>query len=330
MLQLKNATPFATEIAIFPNDQGIDTLYTMVKASFILADSLVLADEQLPPQIEDEYYGEPGQSSIRVASDFHTGKPATDIIMLGEACALNTQPVQQLDVQLTVGQVNKRVRVIGDRHWHNGSISQPKPFTTMPILYEKAFGGLHQIDQENYLAEEQNPVGCGFVGKRSKQEMNEQPLPNIEDPGQLLQSLGDKQQPAGFGFCSPDWLPRRQYAGTYDSVWQQKRAPYLPADFDKRFLNAAHPDLIYPGYLQGGEPISIKNMHPEGEIKASVPEVKLLCKVKLGEQSHTPPMNLETLILEPNKKQLSMVWKAEFACDKKTLNIDEIEIKLSR
>lgn len=330
MLQLKNSTPFAAEIAVFPNEQGVDTLYAMVKANFRLGKAWVLADEQLSPQVEDEYWGEPGKSSIKLASDFHTGKPATDIIMLGEACAHQRQTVKQIEVQLAVGHVNKTLLVTGDRFWDGGNITSPKTFTSMPIIYERAFGGRHVIDEHQYLAEERNPVGCSFIGKRSRSEMNGLPLPNIEDPQQLIRSFGDKSSPAGFGYCSPDWLPRRQFAGTYDDSWQKKRAPYLPLDFDRRFFNAAHPDLVYPGYLEGGEPIMIKNMHPNGEIQVKLPVVKILCNVKLKGQVHRPKLNIESLILEPNKRQLSIVWRAAFACDKNTLKIKQIEIKLTR
>ncbi|TQV85893.1 DUF2169 family type VI secretion system accessory protein [Aliikangiella coralliicola] len=330
MLQLKNSTPFAAEIAVFPNEQGVDTLYSIVKATFISGNGWTLADEQAPPQQEDEFWGEAGQSSIKLSSDFHTGKLATDIVMLGEACAPSQREVSQLDVHLSVGKVGKSARIFGDRFWHGGRISAPAPFTSMPLIYERAYGGRHDIDEHQYLAEERNPVGRGYIGKRSRSELNGSPLPNIENPNDLIASPSDKPAPTGYGFSAPNWLPRRQYAGTYDERWQKERAPYLPLDFDRRFLNAAHPDLIYPGFLQGGEPILVRNMHPDGDFEVSLPEVKVHSIVKLDGQKNLPEMNLESLILEPNKRQLSMVWKAAFACDKKVLNINEVEIKLSR
>ncbi len=330
MLQLNNATPFAADFAVFPNEQGIDTLYTMVKGTFCLGTAWTLADEQIPPQVEDEYWGELGESSIKVVSDFHTGKPTTDIIMLGSACAPKQQAVQQLDINLTVGQISKIVRVIGDRVWQNGQISAAKTFTSMPIVYEKAYGGKHQVDEQMCLAEEKNPVGSGFLGKRSVADMDGVALPNIEDPNQLIRGQKDTPSPAGYGFCSPSWLPRSQYAGTYDDLWQKKRAPYLPLDFDNRFFNAAHPDLIYPSYIKGGELFTIKNMHPDGVISAALPEVSVSCDINLKGQLRKPAMNLETLIFEPNKKQVSMVWRAAFVCDKSVLDISEISVKLLR
>uniref|UniRef100_UPI000CB5A41C DUF2169 family type VI secretion system accessory protein n=1 Tax=Psychromonas sp. Urea-02u-13 TaxID=2058326 RepID=UPI000CB5A41C len=191
MLQVNNTTPFAAEIATFPNEQGVDSLYVIVKASFIMGQQWSLADEQTPPQMGDDYWGEPGLSSIKHLSDFHIGKTNTDIIMQGNACAPNHQEVRQLDVHLMVGQVQKTVRVFGDRQWVNDQPSLATPFQSMPLVYERAFGGQHQIDETNQLVEERNSVGCGFAGKRSSQEMQGIALPNIEDPNQLIQNIKD-------------------------------------------------------------------------------------------------------------------------------------------
>ncbi|WP_196137593.1 DUF2169 domain-containing protein [Aliikangiella sp. G2MR2-5] len=330
MLQLKNTTPFASNVALFPNEHGIDTLYTMVKASFRLENGWVLADEQIPPQAEDEYWGEPSASSLRLASDFHTGKLATDIIMLGNAVAPNGQMVSQLDVEVNVGNISKSVKVFGDRIWKNGAITTAKPFNSMPVVYERAFGGIHQLDDESILAEERNPVGRGFQGKRSASQMEGTLLPNIEDPDELIQYPSDKPKPVGFGCCSPDWLPRRSFAGTYDERWQKTRAPYLPKDFDSRFLNVAHPDLIYSGFIQGGEFFSIKSMHPDGEITGELPRVSMQCEISVAGNKHRLPFFMETLIFEPNLKQVSMVWKAIFECDKQALKVSEIGIKFNR
>jgi hypothetical protein len=117
MLQLKNATPFACKVALFPNENGVDTLYAIIKGCFQLEDSWVLSEEQLEPQSEDEYWGEPGSSSLKVASDYHTGKAATDIIVLGNACAPAGRTMKQLDVEVSVGKITKKISVFGDRIW---------------------------------------------------------------------------------------------------------------------------------------------------------------------------------------------------------------------
>lgn len=252
MLQLQNNTPFDANMALFPNEDAVDTLYILVKATFNIGKNWTLADEQLPLLVGDEYWTEPVKSSIKYPSDYHTGKPCSDIMMLGHACAPDGKEVTSLDVSLTVGEVYKTIRVFGDRHWQNGHITASKPFRTMPLVYEKAYGGVHIADGQIVAADERNPVGRGFAGLRSVEQMNGVPLPNLEDPANLISDISQQPLPACFAASAPHWMPRSQYAGTYDEQWQTTRAPYLPQDFDRRFFNMAHPDLVYPGYLQGG------------------------------------------------------------------------------
>lgn len=330
MLQLQNNTRFATGMALFPNEAAIDTLYVMVKASFNIGKGLTLADEQTPPVNADVYWTEPGKSSIKYASDMHTGKPATDIVMLGHACVPEKKEATQLDVSLTVGQLHKTVRVFGDRQWQDGKITRPAPFRTMAMVYEKAYGGVHFANGELTGAEVRNPVGRGFAGARKAEEMNGVPLPNLEDPQHLIRDTNDRPPPACFGFCAPNWQPRASFAGTYDDTWRKTRAPYLPTDFNSRFLNMANPDLIFPGYLQGGEPVIINHMHPTGTLKFDVPPVNLVARVKIAGREEIPVFKLETLILEPNQLKFSMLWRAAVPCDKQMLKISEVTVGMFR
>jgi hypothetical protein len=330
MLQLENKTPFAANMALFPNEHGVDTLYVIVKASFNIGDKWTLLEKQSPPVEADIYYGEPESSSLQYASDYHVGKPSTDIIMNGLACAPDKQEVTQMDVQLQVGNLGKKIRVFGSRQWDQGRITAPQPFTTMPMVYEKSYGGMHIIDGEIDSSEKRNPIGVGYSGNRSASEMTGVFLPNLEDPDNLIRTFDDAPNPACFGFLCPGWEPRVKYVGTYDELWQTERAPYLPEDFDKRFFNIAHPDLVATGYLKGGEDVFISGMHPDGNINFKLPSVSLGAAVHIANKEHSSPFNLETVLLEPNKLQLSMVWRAAYTCDKKALKIKSIKVSLKR
>ena len=330
MLQLKNATPFAAAFSLFRNEQGIDTLYTMVKSTFNIGPQWTLHNQQQPLQETDVFWGDPQSSSLRHASDYHLGKSATDIIMLGSACAPDQRAVQQMDVSLRVGTVGKTIRVFGDRYWRQGQISYPEPFTHMPLVYERAFGGVDERSGQVRGAESRNPVGRGYVGRKSRSEVEGMALPNLECPSQLIRDLDDMPAPACFAPVAGHWQPRSSMAGTYDDAWQQTRAPYLPEDYQQRFMNVAHPDLIYPGFLKGGEEVNIQGMHPSGNLNFLLPQIKLTNRITLDDQSHSSQFALETLLLEPNQLSLSMVWRAAMPCDKKMLKIKQIFISLSR
>lgn len=331
MLQLKNNTPFAAAFAIFPNENAVDTLFIMVKATFLIGEQWTLANPQVSLQQSDEYWGEPAKSSLRFSSDYHIGKPTTDILMIGSACAPGQRPVTQMDVGIQVGSLSKVVRVFGDRFWNQNQITDPEPFVTMPLIYERAFGGMDLIYGETIRdVDSRNPVGRGFTGLKHQNELNGLSLPNLECPDHLIRDFGDRPEPACFAPIAPNWQPRAGFAGTYDERWQQTRAPYLPDDYNPRFMNVAPLGLIYPGYLQGGEAVRIIGMHANGELGFKLPYVNLSNKVLIAGEEISSPFLLETLLLDPNHSQLSMVWRAALECDKKMTKIQQISVSLSR
>ncbi len=315
MLQLKNTTPYAAAMALFPNEQGVDTLYTMVKASFKIGRQWTLLDEQTEPYKEDVYWAEPPNSSLRFASDFHPGKAATDVIIAGCACAPDATPVPQMDVSVQLGDIHKTLRVFGDRYWEQGRKTAPQAFVKIPLVYERAFGGTHAVNGEVAAIEARNPVGLGFAGERAPDELNGFPLPNLECPQQLITDVRDTPAPACLAAIAPYWQPRTAYAGTYDQLWQQERAPYLPDDYSPRFMNCAHPDLICRGFLQGGEAVHIRGMHPGGDFVFKLPQVQLRHSAFLAGKEHLMPFKLETVFIDTEQLQLSLTWRAALVCN---------------
>lgn len=329
MLQLKNQSPFVPAISLLPNQHGVDTLYVVVRATFELAPTLKLADDQLPPALADEYLAEPGASSLKYVSELHLGKPTTDVVLCGNAWAPSARPTTESLVAFQVAERRKIIRVFGDRTWKSDGFSKPAPFERMPLVYERAFGGsVRQRDGAGVLVEERNPVGAGFAGERSASEMVGELLPNLEDVNKLLTKPGDQVDPACFGFVDPAWLPRRSHAGTYDEAWQRKRAPYLPNDFDPRFFNSACPDLTFDRFLEGGEPVSIQGASQRGVLQCTVPRCTLAIAVKVGGQKHSPRAQLETILFEPDDNRMCLSWRAQLACDKQALKVEEVLVAL--
>ncbi|EYF02870.1 DUF2169 family type VI secretion system accessory protein [Chondromyces apiculatus] len=335
MLQLKNTSPFKASMALFPDAAGVDTLYVAVRATFtVRGGALQVAEVQEPLKLADEYWGEPGASSLKHAADLHLGKPATDIALLGDAWAPRGRPVPQRDVSLRIGPVTKTVRVFGERTWRGPldlRISPPIPFERIPLVYEHAFGGVSKHDPEKGPLEIdwRNPVGIGFGMRKAPEDQAMRKLPNLEDPRQLITSPRDRPAPASFGFIAASWEPRRRYAGTYDDAWQETRAPYLPKDFQPRFFNAAHPDLVCPGHLRGGEPVHVEGASVDPLI-FPLPACDLDVAVTIARDVARPPMKLQTVVLEPTPGRLAMVWLGAVGCDKRTLKVKLVEIAVKR
>src|SRR4051794_15890725 len=131
MLQLKNHTSFAATMFLAPAPDGIENVFTVVKATFDLLSQKPTAT-QVPIVLSDEYTGDPGHSSIKTASDLALIKPGTDVLLQGRAWSPTRKPVTEAEVCLSVGPVHKTVHVTGDRVWQAGmlkaSSSKPKPF----------------------------------------------------------------------------------------------------------------------------------------------------------------------------------------------------------
>ena len=330
MLQIENKTPFATDIALLPNEHGVDSLYAIAKATFNIGSGLSLADEQAPPQQADEYFTEPLESSLKAASDFHIGKPVTDIVVMGEACAREGQEVRVVDVSVQVANKKKSLRVFGDRVWQGGKISTPELFSKIPIVYERAFGGQIVEDGVCKAAVESNPVGCGFLEAHDNESVEGTKLPNIEAPEELITTPRDKPNPACFAYVAPNWAPRVSFAGTYDEHWRGKRAPFLPKDFNRRFLNMASEGLVVDKFLSGGEPVVIENMNPLGRIKFQLPVINLKCRINFAGRLLELKPNLETVLIEPSELKLTLIWKSEFVYNKFAHKINEVQFGLAR
>lgn len=335
MLQLKNETPFAANVAVFPDVGGIDTLYVTIKGTFTLTPAVEIVPEKQPILLADEFWGEPGQSSIKYASEVHLTKPSTDVVLVGSAWAPRGRPVKRLDVSLAVADRKKVVRVFGDREWRPGfwffpaRMTPPAPFESIPLVYERAFGGGHGPEgkKKEVLFETRNPVGRGFAGRRRGKKLKGLPLPNLEDPNHPIRRPKDRPAPAGFGYVAPSWEPRRSYAGTYDDAWIKGRAPYLPKDFNPRFFNAAHPDLVFPKHLAGGERVEVINALRDGALKFRLPKCDVRARVRVAGAEEVPRLNLETVLIEPDENRLSLVWRGAVPCDKKALKIEEIFVE---
>jgi hypothetical protein len=328
VLQLQNDTPFKAAIVVFPDRAGIDTLYVIVKASVNLRPNLLLSETQVPVTMADEYYGDPATSSIRCASDVHIGKSGTDVVLIGSAWSPDKRPVTRMQVSMSVAERRKTIQVTGKRVWRDGRPSDPQPFESMPLVWEHAFGGWHRRGDQ-VLAEERNPVGCGFAGGRSANEMEGHAVPSLEDPAAPLQKLGQVALPACMAPVAPSWLPRRAYAGTYDARWQRARAPYLPDDFDPRFLQCATPEFAFDRYLQGGEPVQVAGATPDGPIGFKVPDPHLRVVVTVAGSRHEPPANLETLSIEPDENRACFTWHAALPCDRQVLKVQHVVVSRS-
>jgi hypothetical protein len=290
----------------------------VLKATYDLTDrGLALAPDQVPVNLAGESYGDPAETSYRYEPECAFPKVATDVVLVGSAVAPKAGMHEML-VAFQVGPMKKGVRVLGDRAFYKGavgvSMTNPTAFERIPLKWEKAFGGWDRSlpEERKHSCEPRNPVGVGHRGSGSRFEEGLR-CPNLEDPARPFKGWGDHPPPAGFGFLSPNWMPRTQHAGTYDEAWETKRAPLLPKDFDRRFFNAAPPDLVAGGYLRGDESVVASGVRAEGGYSFRLPAVgpPKLTVAHAGRADQAVPANLDTVIVDTDARKVFLFWRGQ-------------------
>jgi len=161
------------------------------------------------------------------------------------------------------------------------SASDALPFESLPLRYEYAFGGTTASGQEAH-----NPVGRGFLRQREEGTGKAPTLP----------------PPCGFGPVARHWQPRRDWAGTYDAAWVERRAPLWPRDFDERFFHAASDGLRASTHLQGGERVVLEGLSPDGPLAFNLPTHRLLARCTFAGRREKRHMVLDTVLLEPEER----------------------------
>ena len=106
MWSLVNDTPYLAGRAFSRDRDGAEVWLVVVKATFSITHQgdTALAKEQVPIVQAPEYFGKPGQSSLRYDSDLVLTKEATDVLLHARACAPSGRKIAELDVGLRVAE----------------------------------------------------------------------------------------------------------------------------------------------------------------------------------------------------------------------------------
>ena len=287
-MELINRLPFpAMAFRQFDIDGRLDCVVA-VRGTFHHSQGqpLEIMQEQEEFQWEDAYDDDPHKGVLLRQTDLTPEKPGTDITFLGNAHAPGGQPSTSWPVSLRVGHLEKKLRVYGERFWKpvvrdawagftareprrvlkDWKLSEATPLDVVPVTWSKAYGGVvpGTGDPETEApadVEAHNPLGCGIVNLDMGASSVPVPAPQVTADDNEQLDWRNPAQPQGFGPISPWWRFRQGYSGTYDEYWLKERHPLLPADFDARFWQCAHPDLIAMPYLRGDESYQLENLH---------------------------------------------------------------------
>jgi hypothetical protein len=345
VLESTPAAQGAVRKIVLPGEtpQGEPILAVLVKRTYDIIPGGRCARAQTDRKIipGDIHYGDPMNSAVKFESDFVPFKLATDVVLNGRASVPPGQSATTITVSLMVGQHRKDLLIVGDRVARFSGkpdpiFTDPKPFQTMELRYERAYGGVDIYSEPKMQCPyPRNPLGRGYVVANTQRSVDDLPLPNIEDPADPLtpprlcagQFMNWERQPVpqGFGWTAKTCVPRATYAGVMPSqraVEQQLREAYatlLPPGqreayeraksptMDFRFFNGASPGLVLP-FLTGDEPVTLVNLQPRPKTEFRLPGERPHIGLDLGEGVQEPPVVLQTVMIRLEEQQVDLVW----------------------
>lgn len=335
-MSVVNHTPFAAIAFRHYNLAGELNGVVAVRGTFRLVQDgpLAIAAQQEPLALTDVYAGEdPHACDLITQSNLVPFKPGTDVTFVGAAYTSDTEPAQSWTCGLSVGALCKDLRVHGRRDWIDVRHGEPKRRRLAPkkatrtwsmgaaqsqtyvvLSWEQAFGGsLPAADAaEAYPA---NPLGCGILNDTVADDLGRVRAPQIEAIEAPISDPGVQYEPHNLAPIAPFWAQRLQYAGTYDAHWLDTRHPLLPRDFDFRFWQCAHPDLIARPWLAGDEPFELRNLlygHPR--VRGTLPGIGLRMQLPRAAAMGVSDLVLDGVHfdLRPGVGRVFLTWRAGF------------------
>ena len=237
--------------------------------------------------------------------DMAPQKGGVDLLVLGQAYAPGGKPADKMPISLQVGSFKYTFAVVGDRFWKKDkwglNPTPPKPFLTMPVSHENAYGGKALLKNKE-VPNGYNPLGKGYI--LDKAEATGVPLPNIEDPHDIVTSWESQPLPAGF---APIPLGTQITAERGVAIDEETKQPTVKPEF----YNCAHPKMVIPE-LRSGDEVILTGMTPDGEFKFKVPQISLEALLSLEDELFPYPMRMDTLCILPEERRFFIIMRAGF------------------
>lgn len=281
-------------------NHGQPHLSVAVKARFALRHDATMLIAKAPQLLERDAHadGDPTRSLVR-ASDMVPYRPAADIWLTGHAHAPRGRVVTVSVVRLALYRggealLDKMLHVVGDRV---NVASPPEPFAKLPILYERAYGG---------IGFDANPVGVGA---------DERPLlPNVVYPD-------TPERPAGLGPVSRYWKLRRGTMDTHQRRELERQTPSVPEGFDWRYFQAAPADQRVP-FLNGDEWLVLDGLHASMvRLQSRLPKARGVARIlstRGDDRGDALAMVADTLAIDADEQTCSITWRGSVVLDHAT------------
>lgn len=317
-MTIENQTPFShfDSVALSPNGEFFR--FCVVRGTFEINPDGVLevSNSQPPPALEDEYYGDPTKSSLRIENDLAPIKPHAEIYFVDPVARPESgRPETSWDVSIRVGDLSCRLRAYGERSWYRSllgawKLTEPVASEHIPITFERAYGGADSHNAGKVI--EENPVGVGGFFESDQKELI---APQIETFDSPIVAPGPGGKAVGLTPVHRGWLPRRALGGTFDADWKTKKFPLAPDDFSNAFFNCAPRELQYSGFLAGDEWVEFTGLGPADITRFQLPGRRKPVLLMLNQTGtvYKADFELDTVIFALENRLVTLLWRAAFS-----------------
>jgi hypothetical protein len=333
MPYVTNITPFKA-LGVehrFYNGHPYDCLF--VKATFRIGHDGSLKPIISQPDfvINDIYEGDEEISALKYASELIPYKPSTDVIVVGKAKPRGGVPCDQWLANLRVAQINKTIKLTGQRHWQHKlvggwQLSPIEPCSSVNLSYALAYGGASQkvlIERDAFWP---NPFGRGFYGRNKIDYEQRYPAPQILRPEDEVRHWEQVFDPIGFSPVNGKQSSRLKYSGTYDEEWKDKVAPNIPLDMKLDFWNVVPQDQVAKPYLVGGELVKTIGLFPteDGRFDFELPNYSVFVVPMKGyNKDEGMPLHIDSVIVDLDTKHVTARWATLYS---QTQGYEEYEV----
>lgn len=259
-----------------------------------------LRADPLPPADRDVPWSAPYGASFRTVTDFVPVKQNIDVLLTGHAYAPWGKAARSIVARLVVGTLDKSIEVIADRHFDRaGNLVEGAPFTRMPLVYERAAGGMGTW----------NPAG---ISSGQKDAQGHIPLPNLMVPGTRIAAPDQLFiAPTGFGPIPADWPSRVEKLGrrSHRDVPTDWNGQSVPDDIARDYFNAALADQQI-SMLREEDTITLEQLHPSHpSFSCKLPALRptMTCDVNGTAASIVP--RIDTLHIDTDRATCTLIWR---------------------
>lgn len=323
-MQVINTTPLPVHVSTPPasSDPCTRRLLMAAKATFdIDPDGTPRLDTQNPEPIftrETKDARFPGfvlppDPAVQVLDGFE--------VMLVHRVELDT-PAKEVELTLTIGAEERRMRVVGDRQLVRGVASEPLPFSEMPLTWERAYGGMPVFevapDARLPMAHPANPLGRGYFPTEAAEALTEmlgyadEGFPRAMDPAPLLPNLlpidqGDAEDPAVV--C---WAPmpgavslRLDLSAAAVAAERDATAPRDIADL----MRSASRDLCLASPPEPGALLRIRTSPPSPARVLRFPKLEVGVHVAYGQTTSFAALEPQHLVWFTNTSRCAVTYR---------------------